>query len=95
METMTKPDVIESTDLEVLEYLESCVGKEFDIKDSLEYPHGVMVKVKITHVQRGVEITGHYYEDKEVFYEATFSDGFKAEYATDAIPFYANYFDQL
>lgn len=32
MKTMTKPDVIESTDLEVLEYLESCIGKEFDIK---------------------------------------------------------------
>lgn len=95
METMTKPDVIESTDLEVLEYLESCIGKEFDIKYSLEYPHGVMVKGKITHVQRGVETKGGFFEDKVVFFEATFSDGFKAEYATDAIPFYANYYDQL
>lgn len=95
MKTLTKPDVINSSDLEVLEYLESCVGKEFDIKDSLGYPHGVMVKGKITRVQRGVELEHGYFEDKVVFYEATFSDGFKAEYATDAIAFYANYFDQL
>lgn len=92
---MTKPDLIYSTDLEVLEYLESCIGKEFDIKDSSEHPHGIMVKGKITHIQRGVECDDGFFEDKEVFYEATFSDGFKANYVTDAIPFYAYYFDQL
>lgn len=95
METMTKPDYLTSSDKEVLTFLESCVGKEFKIKDSLEYPHGVMETGKITRIQRGVELEHGYFEDKVVFFEATFTDGFKAEYATDAIPFFMNYYDQL
>lgn len=90
---MTKPKVNDwsQSDETILAYLQGCIGKVVKSKNPLEYMHGFMVTEKITRIKKaegGSQL-------HNLFFEATFTDGFKAEYVTDAIPFYHYYGEQL
>lgn len=88
---MTKPNTITSSYKEIADYIENCIGKEVKLHNSLEYPHGKMDAGKITRIKRGA--TGC--QPGIVFFMATFTDGFKAEYVTDLFEFFIDYGDQL
>lgn len=69
-------------------WIEYRIGREFKVKYSLVYLHGKMVRGKIKPLQKG-------YFGYSVIWEATFTDGFKANYCTDIDRFIKNYYDQL
>ena len=59
-------------------FLQNYIGHTFNVLFSLEYPHGRMKKAKLLSVR---EPTGHGWNGN-VEFEATFSDGYKANYCT-------------
>lgn len=86
-----KPPQYGGTNKELDDYMETCVGESFKVHDSLDYPHGRIVFGTITRVQRGTTP----YQSGVVYWMATFSDGYKAEYATDLGPFFDEHYAEL
>lgn len=86
-----KPPQYGGTSKELDDYMETCVGETFKVHDSLDYPHGRIVSGTITRVRSGNARS----KSGVVYWMATFSDGYKAEYATDLVPFFDEHYAEL
>ena len=92
MKTIAKPNVYTFNSYkEIADYVENCTGKEVKLREPLEYPHGKMITGKITRIQRGKTDC----QSGLVFFMATFTDGFQAEYATNLFAFFFDYNEQI
>lgn len=67
------------------EWVEERIGHEFKPKYSLDYPHGKIVSGKV----KSVHSFSNWYD---VIWEATFTDGYKADYATSIDGFILSHF---
>lgn len=70
---------------ELCKWVEDRIGREFKVMYSFNYPHGKMVRGKIKALHKFI------YENS-VIWEATFTDGFKADYATSIDGFILSHF---
>ena len=88
---MTFSNEIYCNEDKLCELLRKHVGRVFKVKKSLDYPHGRIKSKKLLSVTDGVRncvCAG-------VEFEATFTDGFRANYCTLAQGFYLDCLDQL
>ena len=69
------------------EFLKTQIGREFNVLFSLLYPHGRMKKAKILNVSNPTERRW----DGTTEFEATFTDGYKANYCTSNIGFFCEF----
>lgn len=89
METKKSLDELVRGSIEVLNrWIEDRIGREFKVKYSLYYPHGKMVRGKIKSIKKSIF-------GSSVIWEATFTDGFMADYATGIEGFILTYGEQL
>ena len=68
-------------------FLQNYIGHTFNVLFSLEYPHGRMKKAKILNVSNPTERRW----DGTTEFEATFTDGYKANYCTSNIGFFCEF----
>lgn len=68
------------------EFLKTQIGKTFNVTFSLLYPHGKMVTNKLLKVESPTEWHNGYVE-----FEATFPDGYKANYCTSICGFFCEF----
>lgn len=73
---------------DMVKWIEDRIGREFKVIYSFDYPHGKMVRGKIKSLH---EFCNWY----NVIWEATFTDGFKADYATVIEGFILKFGEQL
>lgn len=72
-------------------FLKSYIGKTFNVLFSLEYPHGRMKTAKLLKVKNP---DFHGWNGK-VEFEATFPDGYKANYVTSPDGFFCEFEKQF
>lgn len=86
METrMSCDELVRGSVKQMVEWVNERIGHEFKFKDSFDYPHGKIVSGKV----KSVRVFCHWYD---VIWEATFTDGYKADYATGLDGFIQSHF---
>ena len=89
METrMSCDELVRGSVKPMIEWVNERISHEFKPKYSLDYPHGKIVSGKV----KSVSIL-YYWPD--VIWEATFTDGYKADYATSIEGFIMSHFSDF
>ena len=86
METrMSCDELVRGSVKPMIEWVKERIGHEFKPKYSFDYPHGKIVSGKV----KSVHVFCHWYS---VIWEATFTDGYKTDYATSIEGFIMSHF---